>query len=65
MALPSPTSISRMLSFAHLSESRMCQTVWHTYGLYLWYVSTFHVTFLSMTHHVRMYIRTYFVRIDP
>jgi len=26
----------------------------------LWYVTTFHVTFLSVTHH-----HTYFVRIDP
>jgi len=34
-----------------------------------WYVTTFRVTFLSVTHHIRMYVRTYvhtyFVRIDP
>jgi len=53
----------------------VCQTVWRTYGLYLGarpclcYVTTFRVTFLSVTHHVRTYVRTYvhtyFVRIDP
>ena len=38
------------------------QTVWRTYGLYLWpwvgdtYVTTFHMTFLSVTHHIRTYI---------
>jgi len=35
----------------------------------IWYVTTFCVTFLSVTHHVRtyvrMYVRTYLVRIDP
>jgi len=49
----------------HLSESDMCQTVWHTYGLYLWpwvgpmYVTilTFHVTFPP-----RMYICAYVLR---
>jgi len=36
-------------------------------GLYLWYVRTFRVTFLSVTHahHVATYVHTYFVRIDP
>ena len=36
---------------------------------YLWYETTFRVTFLSLTHHVLTYVRThvhtYFVRIDP
>jgi len=36
----------------------MCQTVWHTYGLYVWYVTTLRMTFLNVTHNVRMYIRT-------
>ena len=30
----------------------ICQTVWCTYGLYLCYITTFHITFLSVTHHV-------------
>ena len=37
----------------------MCQTVWCKYGLYLWYVTTFRRTFLSVTHHVRTYVCTY------
>ena len=43
----------------------VCQTVWRTYGLYLgarpclWYVTTFRVTFQSVTHHVRTHVRTY------
>ena len=32
------------------------QTVKRTYGLHLWYVSTFHVTFPSVTHHVGTYV---------
>ena len=50
----------RTLSSTHLSESsisecvRLCNA--HNYGLYIWYVTTFHVTFLRMTHHVRTYI---------
>jgi len=38
---------------------RMCQSVWRTYGLYQWYVTTFRVTFLSVTHHVRTHVCTY------
>ena len=51
----------RALSSTNLSELsisecvRLCDT---HYGLYLWHVTTFRVTFLSMTHHVRTYIRT-------
>ena len=29
------------------------------YGLHLWCVTTFRVTFLSVTHHVRTYVRTH------
>ena len=35
----------------------------YTYGHM--YVMTFRMTFLSVTHHIRMYVLTYFVRIDP
>jgi len=33
----------------------------HLAGLYLWYATTFRVTFLSVTHghHVRTYVRTH------
>ena len=50
----------RVLSSEHLSESsisecvRLCDA--HNYGLYLWYVMTFPVTFLSVTHHICTYI---------
>jgi len=46
---------------AHLSKLSIHVSECVTYGLYLWYVTTFHVTFLSVTHHVRthVYIRTY------
>ena len=52
----------KTLSSTHLSESsisecvRLCDA--HNYGLYPWYVTTFCVTFLSVTHHVRTCIRT-------
>ena len=49
----------RTLSSTHLNVSDCVTHI--IYGLYLWYVTTFRVTFLSMTHHVH----TYFVRIDP
>ena len=69
--LPRPTSASivkercrpRSISESSVSECvRLCDA--HTLhmdmaGLYLWYATTFRVTFLSVTHHVRTYARTY------
>ena len=49
----------------------MCQTHTWLYGLWYVHVTTFHVTFLSMTHHIctnvrtHVYACTYFVRIEP
>ena len=54
--LPKDTVIHPSIWVKHIWT---CQTVWHTYGLYLWYVTTFHVIFLSVTHHVRTYVHTY------
>jgi len=58
-SLPKNTVIRNQL---HLSESsvseyvRLCDThMAYTYGTY---VMTFHLTFLSVTHHVRTYKRT-------
>ena len=61
----------RSISESNVSECvRLCDThIPAMPGLYLWYVTSFRVTFLSVTHHVRTYVRTYvhtyFVRIDP
>jgi len=57
------------LSRAYLSVSDCVTHIWPIPRPCLWYVTTFRVTFLSVTHHVRTYVRTYvhtyFVRIDP
>ena len=60
---PSPKINYIYLSQAYLNMSVFCDV--YTYGLYLWpwvgcmYVMTFHVTFLSVTHHVCTYVRIY------
>ena len=50
--LPKDTVIHPSIWVEHIWT---CQTVWHTYDLYLWYATTFHVTFLSV--YIRTYIR--------
>jgi len=48
-----------------IGHIRMCHTVWQIYGLYLWPwvgcmdVTTFPVTFLSMTNHICTYMCTW------
>ena len=39
-------------------KSAVVRTLYQTYGLYLWtrYATTFHMTFLSVAHHVRTYV---------
>ena len=58
---PLSQSPKKSLSAINIWVERIwvCQTVWRTYGLYLWYVTTFRVTFLSVTHQVRTYVCTH------
>ena len=56
----SPTSISIAKECCRLhirvEHIWMCQTVWRRYRLYLWYATTFLVTFLYVTHHLSTYV---------
>jgi len=47
-----PVACNQYLSRAYLTVSDCVST----YGPYIWYVTTFYVTFLSVTHHIRTYI---------
>jgi len=47
------------LSRAYLNVSDCVTHIWPVPRPCLWYVSTFRVTFLSVTHHIRTYVRTH------
>ena len=55
---PRPPSPSPKNTVIHPSESSIseCVRLCDTHSLYLWYETTFRVTFLSVTHHVCTYV---------
>jgi len=59
-AAMAPLLHRQYLSRAYLNVSDCVTHIsLHMAGLYLWYATTFRVTFLSVTHHVRTYVRTH------